>query len=227
MHRRKRRRVKRLKIKKSILFLIIIAIITFVLTKAYFEPPVMVYVKQKSYLVASKLINNAIMDQVVPNIDTKKLVIFESTSDGKVSTVTIDTYQANLLLSKMSKQIQDSINELEKNPNSELKSVTIPFSAMFSNPVMTFGPYIKVNMTIVGSVQSDLVSSVKPSGINNSLFEVYIKTKVKYQIAIPFRNDEIEVVTNTPILIKVIHGAVPHFYYSTPADSITFPHVPD
>ncbi|MDF2700115.1 MAG: yunB [Haloplasmataceae bacterium] len=226
MVKRKRRRVHRFKIKKSILLLTVVLLLAFIITRAYFQPPVMIYVKQKSFSVASKVINNAIMEQVVPNIDTSKLVTMEENKDGTVTTVTVNTYQTNLLLSKMSQEIHKSINEIERDPNNELNSVTIPFSAMLSNPIVNFGPNIKVNLTVVGSVQTDIVSTVKAYGINNSLFEVVIQSKVKYQIAIPFQADEIEVVTRTPILIKVIHGKVPHFYYTAPNDQINIPDVP-
>lgn len=211
----KRIKSKKFKFKKATFIFFLSVILFFVLARIYFQPPVMVYAKQKSYLYASILINDAINDQIVPFIDTNKIITMETKSNGYVSSVVVDVFQVNLLLSKMTKQIQQELLNIEKNPASELNQLKIPLGVMFDNPLLyNMGPNIKVNLRIVGSVNTDIASSVKPYGINNTLIEVVIKTKVRFQVMIPFQKSTIEVVTNTPLLIKVVQGDIPHYYYT-------------
>lgn len=175
----------------------------------------MVYAKQKSSFYASTLINDAISSQIVPNIDTNKIVTMETKSNGYVSSVVVDVYQVNFLLSKMTKQIQEQLLILENDPNSELNNLKIPMGVIFDNPILyNLGPNVNIRLKLAGTVTTDIVSNVKPYGINNTLIEIVIKTKVKFQVMVPFQKGEIEVVTNTPLLIKVVQGDIPHYYYT-------------
>ncbi len=214
MHKR-RRKVKIITLPKFILFLVIIFLLFLVVSKTYFRSPLLVYAKQKSFFYASVIINDAISNQVVPNIDTNKIINMETKSNGYVTSVVVDVYQVNLLISKMTKEIQDQLLIYQNDKDNELNKLHIPLGVMFNNPMFNnVGPKINIQLTIIGSVVSDIVSSVKPYGINNSLIEVVIKTRVKFQVAIPYQKDEIIVETNTPLLIKVIQGSVPHYYYT-------------
>ncbi|QVK18750.1 sporulation protein YunB [Mycoplasmatota bacterium] len=213
MHRHRRRR--KFTVNKVILFLVLIFLLFMVLSKMYYRSPLIVYAKQKSYYYASVLINDSISNQIVPNIDTSKIINMETKSNGYVTSVIVDVYQINMLISKMTKQIQDQLLIYQKDSNHELNHLSIPIGVMFDNPIMNnIGPELNIKLKIIGSVYTDIVSSVKPYGINNSLIEVVIKTKVRFQVAIPFQKDEIEVETNTPLLIKIIQGSVPHYYYT-------------
>ncbi len=211
---RRRRRRRNVTINKAILFFILIFLLFLVLSKVYFKSPLLVYAKQKSYYYASVLINDAISNQIVPNVDTSKIINLETKSNGYVTSVIVDVYQINILVSKMTKQIQDQLLTYQNDEHHELNQMTLPIGVMFNNPILNnVGPHLNIQLRIIGSVYTDIESSVKPYGINNSLIEVNIKTKVRFQVAIPFQEDEIEVETTTPLLIKVIQGSVPHYYY--------------
>ncbi len=210
-HRRKKRKIT---YKKVILFLILLFLLLYIMTKIYLRSPLIAYAKQKSYYYSSVLINEAISNQIVPNIDTSKIIMMETKSNGIVSSVVVDVYQINLLISKMTKQIQDELLNLQNDKQNELNRLKIPVGVILDNPVFNnLGPNINISLRIIGSVYTDIASSVKPYGINNSLIEVVIKTKVRFQVAIPFQKDEILVETSTPLLIKIIQGSVPHYYY--------------
>lgn len=185
-----------------------------VLTKIYLQSPLIVYAKQKSSFYASILINDAISKQIVPNIDTEKIINIDTSSSGQVTSVVVDVYQINLLITEMTKDIQRTLEEYENDKNHELHQLKIPLGVIFDNPLFAgLGPNLKINLRTIGTVYTDIVSSAKPFGINNSLIEVNILTRVRFQVAIPFQRDEIEVETMTPLLIKVIQGSVPYYYY--------------
>jgi len=185
------------------------------MSRIYFRSPLIIYAKQKSQLYASILINDSISQQIVPYIDTSKIINMETKSNGYVTSVIVDVYQVNLLISQMTKQIQEQLLIYQDDTNHELNHLTLPMGVMFNNPILSnLGPNISIRLKIIGSVYTDIVSSVKPYGINNSLIEVVIKTKVTFQVTIPFQEDEISVEINTPLLIEIIQGSVPHYYYT-------------
>jgi sporulation protein YunB len=85
---------------------------------------------------------------------------------------------------------------------------------MFDHPILNeVGPDLRINLQLVGSIKTDVISTVKPHGINNSLVEVVIETTVTFQVLIPFKQGEITVVTHTPLLIRMIQGDIPYYYY--------------
>jgi sporulation protein YunB len=211
---KKKRSKKQRFIKKYIVLLIFIILLSLVLIKAYLRSPMIVYARQKAYYFSSVLINDAISRQIVPNIDIDKIVKIETRSSGYVTSVVIDVHQINMLISEMTRDIQNQLLAFQNDENHDLNRLSIPLGAIFNHPLFTgLGPNININLRMIGSVYTDIVSSAKPYGINNSLIEINILTKVKFQVAIPLQKTEIEVETHTPLLIKVIQGSVPHYYY--------------
>lgn len=211
MNRRKRRKYKRY---KYLLFVVLIFLLFWQATKLYFQPTVIGYAKQKSIFYSSIVINNAIRDQVLNEMDVNKIVVLETQSSGHVTSVQVDTYEANKILAKVTEQIQNEIIAIENDENNDLRNLEIPLGVIFDNPYLSkYGPKLSVDLIPVGSIRTDIVSTVEPYGINNSLIEVNLETRVIFQVIIPFQKDEIEVVTHTPILVKIIHGEVPRYYY--------------
>ncbi|HEY8365432.1 MAG TPA: sporulation protein YunB [Haloplasmataceae bacterium] len=205
---------RKITVKKILLFFAIIIFLFLFLVKAYFRSPLLVYAKQKAHLYASILINDAISTEIVPKIDTSNIISFEKKNNGYVTSVIVDVKQINMLISDMTKDIQKKLLTFQNDKHHELNNMKIPLGTIFDNPMLNnLGPNININMRMIGSVHTDISSTAKPFGINNSLIEVSIVTKVKFQVAIPFQKDEIVVENYTPLLIKVIQGSVPHYYY--------------
>lgn len=230
MRRRRRRKGSfRFKFKIKLFFIIIIAfvLLLWLLTRSYFQPTIISYAKQKSILYSSMLINNAIRDQILTQMDIDKLVIIDSNENGLVSSVQLNTYEANKMLAYVTEQIVKELLEIEKDRNSELNKLSVPLGVIFNNPIFSkYGPNIAIHLVPIGSVKTDIVSSVTPYGINNTLIEVILETTVTFQVIIPFQKDEINVVAHTPILVKVITGEVPRYYYQG-GTSVPIPRIDD
>lgn len=221
---KKKRKSKRFIIHKVTIFFLLFIMVLFLTSRLYFRPPIMAYAKQKSYYYASILINDAISKQIVPNIDTSKLILLNTKSNGYVSSVIVDMHQINDLLAKLTKEIQVNLLELESDESNQLHQLKMPIGVMFDNPILSrLGPDLSIKLKLVGSVLTDIVSSVEPYGINNSLIKIVIQTKVRFQVMIPFQRGEIEIVANTPLLLKIIQGDVPHYYYSGGTGSFSNP----
>ena len=55
---------------------------------------------------------------------------------------------------------------------------------------------------------------MKSYGINNALFELYLKVDIEVDTVIPLRKDEINFTTNILLASQIIQGEIPYYYYS-------------
>lgn len=210
----KRRRKKRLTVKKILIFFSLLILLVLFLIKTYFRSPIIVYASEKAQFYASVVINDAVSTRIVPNINTDNIINIQTRSNGTVSGVIVDVHQVNLLIAQMAKEIQTHLINIQNDANHELHHLTIPLGMIFNNPYLSnFGPKLHIKLRMIGSVHTDVVSTAKAYGINNSLIEVSIKTTVKFQVAIPLQTEEITVTTHTPLLIKIIQGSIPNYYF--------------
>jgi sporulation protein YunB len=199
--------------RKLILFVAILLVLSFFVTRSYFNKTIQAYAVNKAKLHMSIIINEAISKEVVPNIVTEELMFFKTKENGHVTNVIIDVYQINNVIAKMTADMQWKLqNEVSK------ETLKLPLGVMLNHPFFNnLGPTVKIGLQMVGNVQTDIVTRTSPYGINNSLMEVLIKTEVSFLVIIPFREEEVTVTTHTPLVIKMIQGEVPQYYYNSSA----------
>lgn len=191
----------------SILFFIL----SFFITRAYFSEAVQMYTANRAKLQVSILINDAISKEVVPNIVTEDLMIFRTNTDGHVTDVIIDVYQINNVTTKMAKDIQQSLKREVMEEH-----LRMPIGALTGHPMWSnLGPKIDIEIQMLGNVMTDIVTKTEPYGINNTLMKVMIKTEVQVLVLIPFQRQVITVTNYTPLVIKMIQGEVPQYYYNS------------
>lgn len=75
------------------------------------------------------------------------------------------------------------------------------------------GPSFPVSVKLNGSTVTDIVTEVKPYGINNALLEILLKVDVKLEVLLPFKSDEVTVSVSSPLVLKMITGQTPQYYY--------------
>lgn len=205
-----------MKFKKVLLFfkitiyiLIILLIINFITN--YFSERVKTYIKQKATLISSQLIAKTIEEEVVPNIDIEGLFKMVNNNE-KIESIYINTYQVNNILGKTTKSLGDALKNIDDEQLNNLKlPIGIIFSDVFFNNI---GPNINIKIYPVGSVEVDIKSTIKEYGINNSIFRLDIEVKVNFAVVVPLQTDEITVITNIPLIVQIIQGEVPRYYYS-------------
>ena len=65
----------------------------------------------------------------------------------------------------------------------------------------------------VSSYKTDIYTNLIDYGINNSLFELYLKINIKIETIIPLKTSQIDYNTNLLLSSIVIQGEVPYYYY--------------
>lgn len=76
------------------------------------------------------------------------------------------------------------------------------------------GPGVKIRISSVGEVETDLRSEFVSQGINQTLHRVYLQVKCKVKILTPFYDIEKEITNQVLLVENVIVGRIPETYYN-------------
>lgn len=208
-----------LKLIKIIIFFFLVFFIINIIS-GYFSERVKNYVSQKAQLEVTNIISDAVTESVLPNIDLENLIMTVSVG-GEIDSIYINTYQVNKIMANTTKVLHTELSKIEN--NEILNNLVLPFNIIVSEIFYTkYGPNINIDIFPVGSVTCDVVTNFDNYGINNMLLEISIVTKIKVQTIIPLQRQEVEIETHIPIVVQIIQGRVPIYYYRN-TDSEFFP----
>lgn len=76
------------------------------------------------------------------------------------------------------------------------------------------GPGVKIRISSIGSVETDLKSEFLSQGINQTLHRVFLDVKCKVAILTPFQDIEKEITNQILLIENVIVGNIPDTYYN-------------
>lgn len=202
--------MKKIIIYVFLLFFIIgsFSIISFLNT--YFSERVKVYIDNKAVVYAQNYIQEAIMENVIDEINISSLYVIKEDTNQQVESVLINTSQVNKILGLVNNSLEESFNNLES------ETIKLPFNSIFGETLFSkYGPDINLRVIPIGKYTCDVKSSATEYGINNSLFEIYIQVSLNIETIVPLQRGENEVICKIPIVMQVIHGEVPRYYYNT------------
>lgn len=232
------RKVDKHKISKKdkILIIILIVIITVVfsinLIGKKITPILMIYAEKKAKSIATIMITEAVNNNVFNDMSKNDLFIETKDQDGNIISTDFNPVIVNKILNKITIYVQNYLEQLESGRIEELELSStilssydleklkkgviyeIPSGIVFNNSLISnLGPKIPVKINLNGDVITDIKTEVEGYGINNALIKVSVNIKVYMQVIIPFKTKEIVVETNIPVVMKLVKGSVPSYYY--------------
>lgn len=194
-------------------FLFLIVIMIFLLINFidnYYGERVETYIENKGILYTQKFIQDAISNEISNEIAINELYIFQKDENDNIKSVIINTNKINNILSIINESLEKDIQLLNK------EELYIPLSIILGENIFSnVGPNLKLTIIPIGNYKCDVVSKVSEYGINNSLFEISIKVEMKIQSLVPLNKIESNVECNIPIVMQIIQGDVPRYYYNT------------
>ena len=228
----------KLKKKEKIIIIIILLIISILfiinLISKRITPILMTYAEKKSKTLANSLITQAVNNQILTELDKEKLFIEKKDKNGNIISTDFDSGMVNQILNEISSYVETYIEELETGKVKKLKLsrnlkeaygikntkngivYEIPSGIIFGNALLSnLGPKIPVRINMNGDVVTNIKTEVKDYGINNALIKVSVTVKVYMNVIIPFKTKEILVESDIPIVMRLIKGEVPSYYYPT------------
>lgn len=76
------------------------------------------------------------------------------------------------------------------------------------------GPGVKIRISSIGNVETDLRSEFQAQGINQTLHRVYLQVKCEVSILTPFDNITKDITNQVLLVENVIVGRIPNTYYN-------------
>ncbi|MCO7127315.1 sporulation protein YunB [Sporolactobacillus shoreicorticis] len=168
----------------------------------------------------------------IPTIDYSKLIVTHRTDDNKVTDFDLNMEEANRLKGIISNRILWFLRAAEKgrisltnghaddlvyskHHNGDALIADIPLGQVLNNALLSnYGPRVPVEMDIVSNVETDIKTKYGNVGINNPLYLLYLKVKVKVDVIVPFEIKTKTIVQRIPFGGKNINPGVPYYYSS-------------
>lgn len=220
------------------LFLLGMALfVSFKIINTKVTPVLLTYAESKATKIATLLITQAVNDKVLNMMDVEDIVITSKDDGGFVREVDVNPISVNKLLNRITNYVQEYLEKVEAGnidslgvsdtifSNYDLHKLKqgiiyeIPSGVLFKNSLLSnLGPKIPVRINLVGDVTSDIQTKVSNYGINNVFLEVIVYVKVSMQVLLPFASKTVQANTSIPIVMKIIEGSVPNFYYPSLAN---------
>ncbi len=176
----------------------------------YFSDRVAVYIQNRGIVYTQNYIHDAIMDSVIKEIDISSMYLFKEDTNQKINSVLINTAQVNKILALVNDSLDTNIISLQE------EKIKIPFTTIIGETIFSnIAPDVKLRIIPIGNFKCDIISEVKQYGINNSLFEIYIQVDLKIESLVPLQKIESNVKCKIPIVMQIIQGEVPRYYYNT------------
>ena len=205
-----KKRIKK-KNKYVILFLFIMAFTLFllVLISKKTTPILIESAKKKSKTISNNIITKSVNDNVLKDMNKEEIFIEKRDNNGNVITTDFNSVILNQILNKITVSVEKDLREL----NNKV-SYRIPIGIIFNSSLLSnLGPKIPVKINLDGDVITSLNTEVKDYGINNALIKISVNVKVYMNVIIPFKTEEIRIETNIPIVMRIVEGEIPSYYY--------------
>ena len=216
-----------------ILVVLIIGIVIYLLnlfnTKAL--PQLISYSEIEIKKIVSSVINGTVIYETYKDVDRDNLFIMDYDNNGNIINIDFNSSVVNKLLVNTYNAVEKNLYSLEmgdidnlklynfdlKQYNDKLKKGIIyelPSGIILNNVLLNnILPKIPIKIHLIGNTFCRLDTSIKPYGINNALITVNINIEVEAKILLPFVSKNTRIIENVPILMKIIEGSVPSYYF--------------
>ena len=205
-----KRKIQDKKNKKK-LQIIIILIIAFSTAKLILDSILPIFdtlCENKAKSIAT-IISNEQATAVMKRYTYDDMFIIEKDSDNKIAMVRSNVIVINEIISDVAVKIE---TELENRGREDIEIALGSFTGF--KLLAGRGPGIKIRISSIGSVETDLKSEFTAQGINQTLHRVYLEVKCKVNILTPFDNIEREITNQVLLVENVIVGTIPDTYYN-------------
>ncbi len=205
-------KLKKVSIKKRrmgiVLVVILIAIVTSNIIANAFLPIYESLCSERAKSVAT-VISNQEATKVMQDYTYEDLVSIYKDKNDNITMIKSNIGPINKIISEVGEDIQKRINEEGES------QVGISFGSLFGSKFFASrGPKLPLKLSVIGSVNTNLVSEFKEAGINQTLHRIFLEVECEISVLTPFENIN-ESITNQILLAEnVVVGLIPNTYYN-------------
>lgn len=165
--------------------------------------------------MVTRMINKAINDQFQEEISTDDLLVRKTNEKGEVEMIQADTKAMNLLITEISKELQDEYMKMEEDV------IKVPVGTLVGSKVLSqTGPKVDLEILPLSVSGMDFKTEFETQGINQTKYKVYITIKSQVKVMAPFSEKRIDISRTVLIAEAVILGNVPGSYVQVPKEDI-------
>lgn len=138
-----------------------------------------------------------------------ELFTIDKDSSGNISMIRANVVPINEIISDVANKIQDKIDQEGRDDLEIALGSFTGFSLLAGK-----GPGIKIRISSIGNVETDLRSEFTAQGINQTLHRVYLQVKCQVSILTPFQDITRDITNQVLLAENVIVGKIPNTYYN-------------
>jgi sporulation protein YunB len=203
-HRKRRRTKKKALITAAVL--VILFVMVALILSANMRPAMTALAEARISSAATHAMNDAILNTMQDEESFSKLVDVRTDESG-VYLIKNDVRLMNLVAASCTQDAQERILQLGE------QGVTVPLGTITGISFLSGkGPYFKVLFTPMGSVKSEFRSETSSSGINQTLYRIYLTLTASVRLVLPGVSETISVSCEAAIHESIIVGDVPQVY---------------
>ena len=200
-----------LKRRKKIIEIIFILIIAFSVVKLVLDAVLPIFntlCENRAKSIAT-MISNEQATIVMTEHSYDELFTIEKDNNGNIVMIKANVVPINEIISDVANKIQEQIDQKGR------EDVEIALGSFTGFKLLAGrGPGIKIRISSIGNVETDLRSEFTSQGINQTLHRVYLQVKCRVSILTPFNDIEQEITNQVLLAENVIVGNIPSTYYN-------------
>lgn len=163
--------------------------------------------KAKVQLTGAKVINQVINEKVVSQVEYKDIVYVHKDDKGRIALIQPNTLILNQIMTSAVIEITNYLEEMEND------YIQIPLGQITGSSLLSgYGPLMKVKIIPTAEIHVEVLNKFEQAGINQTRHLIYFQIDNNLQIAVPFLQEKVEVVTTIPLAETIIVGDVPDTY---------------
>lgn len=194
-------------------------------------PTYLQYAEVQTEKIASYVVNKAVNSRTSSVLDVNEIIVDIPSEVDNMVTVKFNTEIINQVRAETTTLVKEYLEQAESGDLTHLPNLEnveydvgrmeagegivffVPLGQAANIPLIgNLGPKIPIRFHIIGSVHSDVESTVQEFGINNAIVEVTIFIEVNVQIIVPFASRSASVEQKIPVAIGLVKGPVPQIY---------------
>lgn len=196
--------------KKSVTKVILILIIAFSTVKIILDAIDPIFEKlcsDKAKSIAT-IITNEQTSNVMEKYIYEDMFNVEKDVDGNISMVQSDVVAINRIISEISLNIQNSLDEVNKN------QISMPLGSFTGFKLISgMGPDVDLTIASTGAITTNLKSEFSSEGINQTLHRVYLEIECDISILTSIKTVDETIVNEVLLIENLIVGIVPSTNY--------------
>ena len=155
------------------------------------------------------IVSNEQATNVMKEHTYDEIFTIEKDNEGNVSMIKSNIIAINEIISDVAIKIQQDI---DKKGREDIQIALGTFSGI--KLLAGRGPGVKIRISTIGNVETDLKSEFISEGINQTLHRVYLEVKCEVNILTPFDDIKKQIINQVLLIENVIVGNIPDTYYN-------------